>query len=83
MRSRTQDVNDQAALRLISTAAARRMPCPSNDALSAAVGARGAAEGGACLKRLEACGQITIERTAGWRVVREAEFGLKTEGPDA
>ncbi len=83
MRSRTQDATDAAAMRLIRNAAASRMPCPTNDALAAAIGARGASAGAACLRRLEASRQITIERSNGWRVIRDAEFGCMTEGEDA
>lgn len=83
MRSRTQDTTDAAAMRLILNAASSRMSCPSNDAIAAAIGARGPSAGAACLRRLEASRRITIERTAGWRVIREAEFGLTTEGEDA
>lgn len=70
-------------MRLIRVAASGRMPCPSNDALAAAIGARGASAGAACLRRLEASRQITIERSNGWRVIRDVEFGCMTEGEDA
>lgn len=82
MRSRTQDRTDGAAMQLIILAATGRRTCPSNDTIAAAIGARGAAAGAAALKRLEASGQITTERNAGWRIVRETEYGCKTEGPD-
>ncbi|AOR77200.1 hypothetical protein [Novosphingobium resinovorum] len=80
MRPRTRDATDHAALQLIF----RRTACPSNDAIAAAIGARGAAAGAACLKRLEASGQIRIERpVSGWRVVIDPEFGIRREGEDA
>lgn len=82
MRSRTQDRTDSAAMRLILMAASSRFACPSNDKLAAAIGARGAAAGAAALKRLEASGQITIERKHGWRIIRDTEYGCMTEGPD-
>lgn len=78
MRSRTQDRTDAAAMRLIIMS----RQCPTNDMLAAAIGARGAAAGAAALKRLEASGQITIERSNGWRVVRETQYGSMREGPD-
>ncbi|EJL21919.1 hypothetical protein [Novosphingobium sp. AP12] len=79
MRPRTQDTTDHAALRLII----QRSACPSNDALAAAIGARGAAAGASALKRLERSGQITIERLAGWRKVTVTEFNITREGEDA
>lgn len=83
MRRTGQDATDHAALVLIHKAISNRAPCPSNDRLAAAIGARGAAAGAAALKRLEASEQITVERVAGWRIVRDPEFGGKTEGEDA
>ncbi|MFC0204707.1 hypothetical protein [Novosphingobium soli] len=83
MRSRVQDAGDHAALWLITKAAASRLACPSNDALAAAIGARGAAAGAAALRRLELRGAITVERLAGWRLVTVVEFGCRTEGEDA
>lgn len=82
MRSRGQDRTDTGAMWLITLAISDRMPCPSNDKIAAAIGARGAAAGAAALRRLEAKGIITIERANGWRIVRETEYGRKTEGPD-
>jgi hypothetical protein len=67
---------------LLTMAMTGRMPCPTNDKIAAAIGARSAAAGAAALKRLEASGQITIERANGWRIIRHPEFGSKTEGPD-
>lgn len=79
MRPRTQDSTDHAALRLII----QRSSCPSNDALAAAIGARGAAAGASALKRLERDGLITIERLAGWRKVTVTEYRITREGEDA
>lgn len=80
MRPRRRDASDHAAMQLIMT----RAVCPSNDDLAAAIGARGAAAGAACLKRLEASGQISIERpVTGWRKVTFADGFLTREGEDA
>lgn len=77
--SRPQDKTDGAALQLLTIAAAKRRECPSNDELARAVGARGAAAGGAALARLERSGLITVERLAGWRTVTIVENGLRTQ----
>jgi hypothetical protein len=76
---RDQDATDDAALRAITIAAAKRRPCPSNDQLAQAIGARTAAAGAAALERLERAGQITIARSPGWRTVTITSSGLRTQ----
>ncbi|TCM17234.1 hypothetical protein EDF56_106350 [Novosphingobium sp. PhB165] len=78
-----RDTTDHAAYRLILEAASNRQPCPSNDALAAALGARGAASGAAALTRLERSGQISVERNGAIRIVTVTQFGLRAEGMDA
>lgn len=77
---RRRDASDQAAIQLLSM----RTACPSNDEIAAVIGARGAAAGAACLKRLEASGQIIIERPVpGWRKITFTDIPVSREGEDA
>lgn len=81
MKRRSDIASDAAVLHALTIAGAMHRPCPSNDELAIAMGARSPASGAAALKRLEERGLITVERSHGQRVVTIIESGLRTAAP--
>jgi hypothetical protein len=72
------DGSEQVVFDLLVAAAAASEPCPSNETICRAVGARSLATGARFVAALEAAGVITVERAHKSRVVTIVATGNRT-----
>lgn len=71
---------DRIVLGMITQAARQGNPCPSNERLAAALGAKSVSTPAKVVERLEAKGLIVVHRTRSSRIVKVVATGHSTAG---